>query len=143
MKDIRELTAAEISALFASGELSPVEVTETCLGRIEALDAAVNAFCHLDHAASLAMAERSERRWLEGRLRALAFAHDQSLSGQGGDLLALMEAEASLHRYGNEDHVAIDGPPLGLTDRAFGVLALLMHEMMTNAASPFLSAYAE
>jgi light-regulated signal transduction histidine kinase (bacteriophytochrome)/CheY-like chemotaxis protein len=74
-------------------------------------------------------------RSLEGRLRALAFAHDQSLSGQGGDLLALMEAEASLHRYGNdEDHVAVDGPPLGLTDKAFGVIALLMHEMMTNAA---------
>lgn len=74
-------------------------------------------------------------RSLEGRLRALAFAHDQSLSGQGGDLLSLMEAEASLHRYGNdEDHVAVDGPPLGLTDRAFGVVALLMHEMMTNAA---------
>jgi light-regulated signal transduction histidine kinase (bacteriophytochrome) len=74
-------------------------------------------------------------RSLEGRLRALAFAHDQSLSGHGGDLLALMEAEASLHRYGNdEDHVAVGGPPLGLTDRAFGVVALLMHEMMTNAA---------
>jgi light-regulated signal transduction histidine kinase (bacteriophytochrome)/CheY-like chemotaxis protein len=74
-------------------------------------------------------------RSLEGRLRALAFAHDQSLSGKGGDLLALMEAEASLHRYGNdEDHVVVDGPPLGLTDKAFGVVALLMHEMMTNAA---------
>ncbi|WP_426611722.1 HWE histidine kinase domain-containing protein [Bradyrhizobium sp. McL0616] len=74
-------------------------------------------------------------RSLEGRLRALAFAHDQSLSGRGGDLLALMEAEASLHRYGNdEDHVAVNGPPLGLNDRAFGVVALLMHEMMTNAA---------
>ena len=74
-------------------------------------------------------------RSLEGRLRALAFAHDQSLSGRGGDLLALMEAEASLHRYGNdEDHVAVSGPPLSLNDRAFGVVALLMHEMMTNAA---------
>jgi light-regulated signal transduction histidine kinase (bacteriophytochrome)/CheY-like chemotaxis protein len=74
-------------------------------------------------------------RSLEGRLRALAFAHDQSLSGRGGDLLTLMEAEASLHRYGNdEDHVAVSGPALGLNDRAFGVVALLMHEMMTNAA---------
>jgi light-regulated signal transduction histidine kinase (bacteriophytochrome) len=74
-------------------------------------------------------------RALEGRLRALAFAHDQSLSGQGGDLLALMEAEASLHRYGaNPDRVVVSGPPLGLKDRAFGVVALLTHEMMTNAA---------
>ena len=74
-------------------------------------------------------------RSLEGRLRALAFAHDQSLSGRGGDLLALMEAEASLHRYGAKpDRVLVGGPPLGLNDRAFGVVALLMHEMMTNAA---------
>lgn len=74
-------------------------------------------------------------RSLEGRLRALAFAHDQSLSGIGGDLLALMEAEASLHRYGERpDRVVVIGPPLGLNDRAFGVIALLMHEMMTNAA---------
>jgi len=74
-------------------------------------------------------------RSLEGRLRALAFAHDQSLSGIGGDLLTLMEAEASLHRYGERpDRVTVSGPPLGLNDRAFGVVALLMHEMMTNAA---------
>ena len=74
-------------------------------------------------------------RSLEGRLRALAFAHDQSLSGIGGDLLTLMEAEASLHRYGERpDRVVVDGPPVGLNDRAFGVVALLMHEMMTNAA---------
>ena len=29
-------------------DLSPVEVVETCLARIEALDAGINAFCHLD-----------------------------------------------------------------------------------------------
>jgi light-regulated signal transduction histidine kinase (bacteriophytochrome)/CheY-like chemotaxis protein len=73
---------------------------------------------------------------LEGRLRALAFAHDQSLAGAGaGNLTTLVEAEASLHRYGaTPDRVIVSGPGLKLDDRTFGVLALVVHEMMTNAA---------
>lgn len=72
---------------------------------------------------------------LEGRLRALAFAHDQSLGGtEGGSLANLIETEASLHRHpGAPDRVAASGPRLNLDDRAFGVLALVLHEMMTNA----------
>lgn len=74
-------------------------------------------------------------RALEGRLSALAFAHDQSLGGGGGALATLVEAEASLYRVGgNRDRVVTSGPPLGLDERAFGVMALLLHEMMTNAA---------
>ena len=61
-----ELTASEMSALFASRDLSPVEVTEACLGRIAALDAEVNAFCYIDAETSTAMAEQSEARWLAG-----------------------------------------------------------------------------
>ena len=72
---------------------------------------------------------------LEGRLRALAFAHDQSLAGTSGDLTTLLDAEASLHRYGaTPDRVVITGQPIGLDDRTFGVLALVVHELMTNAA---------
>jgi light-regulated signal transduction histidine kinase (bacteriophytochrome)/CheY-like chemotaxis protein len=73
---------------------------------------------------------------LEGRLRALAFAHDQSLSsGAGGDLETLIEAEAGLHRYGADfDRVAAIGDRVRLNDRAFGVVALVVHELMTNAA---------
>lgn len=72
----------------------------------------------------------------EGRLRALAFAHDQSLSATvGGDLGTLIEAEAGLHRYGNRpDRVIANGPKVQLNNRAFGVLALVVHELMTNAA---------
>ncbi len=72
---------------------------------------------------------------LEGRLTALAFAHDQSLDAGGGNLAVLFEAEAGLHREGTDpDRVSIDGPPVGLDDRAFGAIALLVHEMITNAA---------
>ncbi len=72
---------------------------------------------------------------LEGRLRALAFAHDQSLAGTSGDLTTLLDAEASLHRYGSRpERVTIAGRPVGLDDRTFGVMALVVHELMTNAA---------
>ncbi|WP_183998186.1 HWE histidine kinase domain-containing protein [Rhizobium wenxiniae] len=72
----------------------------------------------------------------EGRLRALSFAHDQSFSGTGGgELHDLVEAEAGMHRFAQmPDRIRIEGEPLGLTERAFGVFALLLHEMMTNAA---------
>lgn len=72
---------------------------------------------------------------LEGRLAALAFAHDQSQGGSGGRLETLVDAEASLHRFGaTHERVVTSGPPVGLDDRTFGVLALMLHEMMTNAA---------
>lgn len=75
-------------------------------------------------------------RSFEGRLRALAYAHDQSFAGkEGGELKGLIEAEARMHRFDTvPDRIAVTGQPLGLSERAFGVLALLLHEMMTNAA---------
>lgn len=75
-------------------------------------------------------------RSFEGRLRALSYAHDQSFAGtDGGELRSLIESEASMHRFSNvPDRITIAGPPVGLSERAFGVIALLLHEMMTNAA---------
>ncbi|MDE1187863.1 MAG: HWE histidine kinase domain-containing protein [Pantoea sp.] len=72
----------------------------------------------------------------EGRLRALSYAHDQSFDGRdGGELHALIEAEAAMHRFQQlPDRFTIDGPAVGLSERAFGVFALVLHEMMTNAA---------
>jgi len=66
MLDPHELSAAELSRAFHDGDLSPVEVTQACLARIEALDAQVNSFCLVDADASLAQAEASEARWAEG-----------------------------------------------------------------------------
>ncbi|HSC18291.1 MAG TPA: amidase family protein, partial [Rhizomicrobium sp.] len=65
-KEPHQLSAAELSTAFASRELSPVEVTEGCLARIEALDAEINAFCLVDPETSRRQAEASERRWMEG-----------------------------------------------------------------------------
>jgi aspartyl-tRNA(Asn)/glutamyl-tRNA(Gln) amidotransferase subunit A len=60
------MTAAELSGAYGTKDLSPVEVTEALLGRIEALDAKVNAFCLIDAPTTLKQAEASEERWLAG-----------------------------------------------------------------------------
>jgi aspartyl-tRNA(Asn)/glutamyl-tRNA(Gln) amidotransferase subunit A len=64
-KEPHELTAAELSTAFADRDLSPVEVTEAYLRRIEALDAEINAFCLVDRETSRKQAENSERRWMQ------------------------------------------------------------------------------
>jgi len=71
---------------------------------------------------------------LRGRIQALAFAHDQIVRGAGGGaLLDLVQAELTPYR---DQHLElkIDGPPVWLDARAFSVMALLLHELSTNAA---------
>jgi aspartyl-tRNA(Asn)/glutamyl-tRNA(Gln) amidotransferase subunit A len=60
------MTAAELSAAYETKELSPVEVAEALLGRIEALDSEINSFCLIDALTTLQMAEASEERWMAG-----------------------------------------------------------------------------
>lgn len=72
---------------------------------------------------------------LEGRLQALAVAHDQSLGERAGSLCELIEAEIGLHRSaGAVDRILAKGPALRLDERAFAIVAMVMHEMATNAA---------
>lgn len=71
---------------------------------------------------------------LEGRLRALASAHDQSLDGEnGGSLADLLKTEVNLYSD-TPGRITLEGPPVHLDQRAFGVIAMVFHEMMTNAA---------
>jgi light-regulated signal transduction histidine kinase (bacteriophytochrome) len=72
----------------------------------------------------------------EGRLNALSYAHDMSFHGHdGGELRALIEAEANMHRFEQlPKRFKFDGPTIGLSQHAFSVFALLFHEMITNAA---------
>ena len=66
MADLALLTAAELHHAYAAGELSPVEATQAALGRIDAYDKAVNAFCLVDPERALASARESEQRWQRG-----------------------------------------------------------------------------
>jgi light-regulated signal transduction histidine kinase (bacteriophytochrome)/CheY-like chemotaxis protein len=71
---------------------------------------------------------------LKGRIQALSLAHDQVIRGAGGGALkSLLDAEFSPYR---ETVAAIDvtGPDVQLDARAYSVLALVLHELATNAA---------
>ncbi|HEY5795280.1 MAG TPA: amidase [Bosea sp. (in: a-proteobacteria)] len=69
MTTIASLSAAELGPLFASRELSPVEVAKDALERIERFEPQINAFVVRDAEVTLAMAEESQARWLKGEPR--------------------------------------------------------------------------
>ena len=72
---------------------------------------------------------------LEQRIRALALAHDQ-LTQTGwhrAPLRRLLEAEARAWTH-SSDRVSLSGPGVMVDSRAYQALALVFHEMMTNAA---------
>ena len=52
-------TAAGLSARLAAGEVSSVEITRSCLERIETVDPVVHAFLHLDGEDALRQAGRA------------------------------------------------------------------------------------
>ncbi|WP_033289754.1 amidase [Amycolatopsis jejuensis] len=67
MTDLAKLTAAQLSAAYAAGELSPVEATRAALQAIDTHNDAYRAFAHVDHEGALAQAKAAEQRWSEGR----------------------------------------------------------------------------
>jgi aspartyl-tRNA(Asn)/glutamyl-tRNA(Gln) amidotransferase subunit A len=58
--------ASRLRRAFARRELSPVEVTEACLRRIDRLDPRFGAFCLVDRERALTEARASEERWRRG-----------------------------------------------------------------------------
>jgi aspartyl-tRNA(Asn)/glutamyl-tRNA(Gln) amidotransferase subunit A len=62
-----DLTITELGARLASREVSAVEATKACLGRIREVDGQVRAFLHVDEEGALAQAQASDQRRQEGR----------------------------------------------------------------------------
>jgi aspartyl-tRNA(Asn)/glutamyl-tRNA(Gln) amidotransferase subunit A len=62
-------TIAEAARLIASRQLSPVELTRSCLARIEALDGRINSFLLTRPEAALAEAEAAEAAIMRGDYR--------------------------------------------------------------------------
>lgn len=60
---ILDLTAEQLTAAYAAGELSPLRATEAVLRRIELTDPQLNAFCLVEREGALAQARVSEERW--------------------------------------------------------------------------------
>jgi amidase/aspartyl-tRNA(Asn)/glutamyl-tRNA(Gln) amidotransferase subunit A len=61
--ELCRLGVAELTARYAGGSVSPVEVTEAVLARAEAVQQQHNAFTEIDHEGALARARAAEERW--------------------------------------------------------------------------------
>lgn len=61
----------ELAARYRAGSLSPVQVTEACLGRIAALNSTINAFITVTAAAALAAAHQAAQELVDGHDRGL------------------------------------------------------------------------
>lgn len=71
---------------------------------------------------------------LRGRIHALSLAHDQVIRGDGGgSLLDLLNAELTPYRTGTAN-VELIGPGVWMDARSFSIMALVLHELSTNAA---------
>ena len=76
------------------------------------------------------------RAAFEGRLIALSHAHDQLTRRhwRSADLRDLVESATAPYRNRAPDRIVITGEPLTVTPRVALTLALLLHELTTNAA---------
>lgn len=66
MPALHDLSAAELSDAYGRRDLSPVEVAQAVLARIEACEPRINAMYRVHRDAALGSARESERRWRGG-----------------------------------------------------------------------------
>jgi aspartyl-tRNA(Asn)/glutamyl-tRNA(Gln) amidotransferase subunit A len=67
VEDLAKLTLSEASELVRAGNVSPVELTEVCLRRIESLNPTLNAFITVTAESALAQAREAESDIHNGR----------------------------------------------------------------------------
>ena len=73
---------------------------------------------------------------LQSRIHALSIAHDRLTQAhwKAAPLRGLIEAEAQAWTEPNDARLVLTGPPVMVEARAYQTLALVLHELMTNAA---------
>ncbi len=73
---------------------------------------------------------------LQARIHALSLAHDQLTQAhwKAAPLRGLIEAEAQAWTEANDARLVLSGPPVMVEARAYQSIALVLHELMTNAA---------
>jgi len=67
MAELQQLSAAELLALYAKREASPVEAARAVIAHIEAWEPQLRATYAFDPEGALAQAQASEARWLKGQ----------------------------------------------------------------------------
>jgi amidase len=68
-----ELSAVELRRLIGERKVSPVELLEACIARIEAIDPAINAICARDYERARASARLAEAQLMRGEAQGLLF----------------------------------------------------------------------
>lgn len=66
MSGLATMPAPALRAAFAAGEVSPVDVLEAVLKRLDLVEPAINAFAHVDRQGARDAARASEARWRSG-----------------------------------------------------------------------------
>ena len=66
MTALCDLTAVEVRRLIGNKEISPVELLESCMERIEAVNGIVNAIVTIDFENAKAQAKLAEKAVIEG-----------------------------------------------------------------------------
>ncbi|MGJ4997422.1 sensor histidine kinase [Bradyrhizobium sp. HKCCYLS3077] len=85
---------------------------------------------------SFRSASRAEREKFEGRLGALAEAHNllSKEKWQGSELEDVIGRVLMPYRLNNPERIQISGPKVALSPRLAVVLSMIVHEIATNAA---------
>ncbi len=112
-------TLVEAAAAIAAGVLSPRELIEDCLDRIERSDAKIRAFNHVDHKGSLSQGDRlteeAARGELRGPLHGIPFAVKDVVDVEGLPTTASSKLLA-------DNTAAQDAPVVAAVRRAGGVI---------------------
>jgi aspartyl-tRNA(Asn)/glutamyl-tRNA(Gln) amidotransferase subunit A len=69
--DVSQLSASDLLRLYRRRELSPVEVVQDALARIDRFEPQINAFVTVDREGALAAARAAEARWAKGEPQGL------------------------------------------------------------------------
>jgi len=87
MADLHQLSAADLLALFAKGEASPLEATRAVIAHIEAWEPFLRATYAFDPEGALAQARAAEARWLQrqpmGRLDGVPTLLKENIATKG------------------------------------------------------------
>lgn len=116
---LHELSATETLAAFRASELSPVEVTDAILERLDAVEPQINAFYEVEAAGARQLAVASEKRWRAGEtigaIDGLAITLKENMATEGTPLPAGTAA------WADAAPATQDGPIATLVAKAGGV----------------------
>jgi Asp-tRNA(Asn)/Glu-tRNA(Gln) amidotransferase A subunit family amidase len=120
MSNLTFLSASEIAGQIRTRKVSPVEVIEAHLARIEKLNPKINAFVQLDHKGALAQARHAEAAAMQGQN--LGPLHGVPISIKSSIDVAGMRCEAGTKLRAG--HVATADAPLVTRLRNAGAIVL-------------------